>query len=324
MPEPQEAKSNAGAQICDRAGNPVADSCASQGKLLKLLYGTAPGRAALKVLTKPVISQAAGLALEHPLSTIAIPPFVLKKHIKMDDYAETHFRSFNAFFTRPVKPAARPLDRTPEVLISPCDAKLTVVPVNESTHFTVKGADYSLAALVGCKKLAARFLGGQVLIFRLTPDDYHRYCYPDDCTVGKTRRIPGELHTVNPVSAEHDVKVYHRNTRTVTMLHTDHFGTMLQIEVGAMFVGKIVNHPHGKRVARGIEKGYFEFGGSTIVLVLEKDAAVIDAQIRENTAAGAETVVRYGSALGRAGSARSQFPPGAGFADCPRFPDSRR
>ena len=301
MSEPKEAAPQ-GAQICDRAGNPAADSCASQGKVLGLLYGTAPGRAALKLLTKPFVSKAAGYALEHPLSTVAIPPFVLKKHIKMDDFAEDKYRSFNAFFTRPVKPAARPVDRTPEALISPCDAKLTVVPVTDDLHFTVKGADYSLAAFLGCRHLAKHFQGGQLLIFRLTPDDYHRYCYPDDCKIGKTRCIAGELHTVNAVAAEHDVKVYHRNTRTVTMLTTAHFGHVLQIEVGAMLVGKIVNHPHGERVARGIEKGYFEFGGSTIVLVLEKDAAEIDAQILRNTANGAETIVKYGSRIGTARS----------------------
>ena len=299
MSEPKKAESTESVQICDREGNSVADSCASQGKLLGLLYGTAPGRAALRLLTKPVVSKAAGYALEHPLSTIAIPPFVLKKHIRMSDFAETHYRSFNAFFTRPIKPSARPVDRAPEVLISPCDAKLTVVPVDEQTHFTIKGADYSLAALVGCKKLAARYRGGYVLIFRLTPDDYHRYCYPDDCAVGKTRCISGELHTVNPVAAAHDVKVYHRNTRTVTMLDTAHFGKLLQIEVGAMFVGKIVNHPHGSKVARGIEKGYFEFGGSTVVLVIPPDTVEIDAQIMENSRSGAETVVKYGTGIGR-------------------------
>lgn len=303
MSEPQEVKSHAGAMICDRAGNPVADSCASQGKLLGLLYGTAPGRAALKLLTKPVVSQAAGYALEHPLSTVAIPPFVLKKHIKMSDYAQDKFRSFNAFFTRPVKPSARPVETAPEVLISPCDAKLTVIPVTPDLHFTVKGAEYNLAAFLGCKRLAQRYEGGQVLIFRLTPDDYHRYCYPDTCEIGKTRRIAGELHTVNPIAAEHDIKVYHRNTRTVTMLHTENFGAVMMIEVGAMLVGKIVNHPHGTKVARGIEKGYFEFGGSTIVLVLEKGAAEIDAQILENSQNGAETIVRYGSGIGRSGVA---------------------
>jgi len=287
------------AVICDMEGNSVADSCAGQGRLLGMMYGTAPGRALLKVLTRPLVSKAAGKLLEHPLSTIAIPPFVLKKHIQMSDYADEKFRSFNAFFTRSVKPEARPVDKHPEALIAPCDAKLTVVPIDENTHFNVKGADYSLAAFLGCRKLAKHYEGGHCLIFRLTPDDYHRYCFPDDCSIGKTRCIEGELHTVNPVSAEY-VKVYHRNTRTITMLTTAHFGHMLQIEVGAMFVGKIVNHPHGDRTLRGIEKGYFEFGGSTVVIVLEKDAARIHPQILKNSENGAETVVRYGSRIGEA------------------------
>ncbi len=300
MSEPQEEKIAAekGLMICDREGNPTADSCASQGKLLKLLYGNPVGRASLKLLTQPIVSYLAGAALDHPLSTAAIPPFVLKKHIKMDDFAEETYRSFNAFFTRPIKPAARPIDRDPEALISPCDAKLFVVPVTEEARFTVKGAEYSTAAFLGCRKLAAAYAGGQCLIFRLTPDDYHRYCYPDSCEVGKTRCIKGILHTVNPVSAEH-VKVYHTNTRTVTMLHTEHFGRVLQIEVGAMFVGRIVNHPHGKHMERGIEKGYFEFGGSTVVLMLEAGKAEIAPQILRNSENGAETIVRYGSRIGR-------------------------
>ena len=111
MPEgTQETKVSAGARICDRAGNPAADSCASQGKLLGKLYGSKPGRVMLKVLTKPAVSKLAGLALDHPLSTVAIPPFVLKKHIKMDEFADAPYKSFNAFFTRPVKPASRPID----------------------------------------------------------------------------------------------------------------------------------------------------------------------------------------------------------------------
>lgn len=293
------AEQGAAVMICDRNGNPTADSCASQGKLLKKLYGTKPGRAALTLLTKPAVSQLAGYALSHPLSTVAIPPFVLKKHIRMEDFADAPFQSFNAFFTRPIKPAARPIDMTPEALISPCDAKLTVVPITADTRFTVKDAEYSLAAFLGCKKLAAAFVGGTVLIFRLTPDDYHRYCYPDDAALGRTRTIKGVLHTVNPVSAEY-VKVYHRNTRTVTMLHTANFGRMLMVEVGAMLVGKIVNHPHGTAVRRGIEKGYFEFGGSTVVLVLEKDAAALDPQIVKNSENGAETVVKYGERIGTA------------------------
>lgn len=290
-------KNESAAEIRDRSGNPVADSCAKQGKLLKLLYGTAPGRASLKLLTQPMVSYLAGQALEHPLSTVLIPPFVRTKHIRLEDYPKETYRSFNAFFTRSVKPAARPVDGDPAALISPCDAKLTVVPITENVRFTVKNAEYSLPAFLGCKKLADRFDGGFCLIFRLTPDDYHRYCYPDAGTVGKTRCIQGVLHTVNPVSAEY-VKVYHQNTRTITLLHSEHFGHIALIEVGAMLVGRIINHPHAKAVVRGREKGYFAFGGSTIVLLLERGRAILDPQIMCNSEEGAETIVRYGSRIG--------------------------
>lgn len=283
--------------IRDREGNPTADSCEGQGKLLRMLYGTAVGRTTLKVLTRPLVSSLVGAALEHPLSTIAIPFFVREKHITLQDYEPQRYQSFNAFFTRTAKPSARPVDANPERLISPCDAKLMVLPISEDLRFTVKGTEYALPRFLDCKRLAQRFQGGWCMIFRLTPDDYHRYCYPDDARVGKTRYIEGILHTVHPVSAEY-VKTYHENTRTITMLQTAHFGTMLQIEVGAMLVGRIVNHPHPEQVRRGCEKGYFAFGGSTVVLLTERNVVEPDAQILANSMQGAETVVRYGAAIG--------------------------
>ena len=290
---------NGAAKICDREGNPIPDSCAGQGKLLTWLYGSGIGQNALKVLTKPLVSNLVGAALDHPLSTAIIPFFVKKKQIATEDYYPEKHLSFNSFFTRLAKPSARPIDDAPEALISPCDAKLSVFPITEELHFTVKGTEYALPRFLGCKKLAEKFQGGWCMIFRLTPDDYHRYCFIDDADVGKTRYIEGILHTVNPASAQY-VKVYHENTRTVTLLKTEHFGAVAQIEVGAMCVGKIVNHPHEKHVSRGKEKGYFAFGGSTVVLLLQKDAAEPDPQILRNTENGMETVVKYGSRIGTA------------------------
>jgi phosphatidylserine decarboxylase len=269
---------------------------------LEFLYGTAAGRVLLKPLTAPALSHLAGRILDHPVSKILIPGFVSRNHIPMEEYQETSYHSFNDFFCRKIKPSLRPIDPLPEHLIAPCDGLLSVYPISQDLVIPVKQSRYTISSLLRNSALAKKFEGGYCMVFRLCVDHYHRYCYPDSCEVGKTRCIKGILHTVNPVSAEF-VKVYHRNTRTITMLSTAHFGHMLQIEVGAMFVGKIVNHPHGKRVARGIEKGYFEFGGSTVVLVLEKGAAEIMPQIIENSENGAETVVKYGSAIGKAAGA---------------------
>lgn len=94
------------------------------------------------------------------------------------------------------------------------------------------------------------------MILRLTVDDYHRYCYFDDGIKSENHRIDGVYHTVNPIANDH-VKIYKENTREYTLMKTKHFGDALQMEVGALMVGKIVNHDGAGSMRRGIEKGIF-------------------------------------------------------------------
>ena len=162
---------------------------------------------------------------------------------------------------------------------------------------TLKLTDYTVESLLRDEKLAAVYEGGQVLIFRLAVDDYHRYCYMADGEKEENVRIQGVFHTVNPIANDY-FPIYKENTREYTVLHTKEFGDMVVMEVGALMVGKIVNH-HGKaQVQRGQEKGYFQFGGSTIVVLLKKGAAILDPDILENSAEGIETVVRFGEKIG--------------------------
>lgn len=284
------------ADIRQRDGTPVPSDDTQEGALRRL-YETEAGRTLLKVLVHPMVSRVAGALLEHPLSTVLIPPFIRKYDIRMEDYEARRFRSYNQFFTREAKAQARPVNHDPDVLISPCDAKLSVHPIREDSVFLIKDAPYRVEDLCGCKRLAERFRGGQCLIFRLCVDDYHRYCYVDHGTHGGNRFLGGELHTVNPISLGH-YNIYKRNCRSVALLHTEHFGDIAQIEVGALLVGKIRNHYAHHRMRRGEEKGMFEFGGSTIVLLLQADAAELDADILRNNADGAETIVRFGEAIG--------------------------
>ena len=127
--------------------------------------------------------------------------------------------------------------------------------------------------------------------------DYHRYAYVDSGRMGEETRIPGVYHTVNPAAASR-YPIYRENTREYALLESDHFGTLLQMEVGAAMVGRIVNNPVPARVQRGAEKGRFEFGGSTVIVLLQKGAAVIDEDIVRNTAADNETVVHLGEKIG--------------------------
>lgn len=266
---------------------------------IRFLYHTLPGRMVLRLLVCPGVSRAAGFLLDRRFSRFFVTPFVRSNGICLDDYEDRPYHSFNDFFTRQVRPGLRPLPEDKQVLSAPCDGKLTVYPITDDALFYIKHSAYDLASLLEDQALADRYRGGTCLIFRLTPDDYHRYGFPDDGILLSSRRIPGLLHTVRPIAFDH-CPVYLRNAREYALLKTAHFGHVVQMEVGALFVGRIVNHPISGAFRREDEKGKFEFGGSTIVLLLEKDAVQIHPAILENTAGGLETVVKKGNPLGRA------------------------
>lgn len=269
----------------------------NQNKLLRVLYETTGGRMFLGILTAPLLSKIAGAFMDSFLSKPLIKPFIRRSGIDMSQFEERDFRSYNDFFTRKVKPEKRPLDLEPKHLISPCDSKLTVYHIDRRSIFRIKGSHYRISDILHNKFMSDRFSGGLCLIFRLEVDDYHRYCYIDDGLKTENTFIKGELHTVNPVALGR-YNVYKRNSREYTLIHTDNFGDVVQVEVGAMMVGRICNHHGAASVKRGQEKGKFEFGGSTIVMLLEKGAAEIDHDIMKNSSEGIETVVKYGEKIG--------------------------
>ncbi len=269
----------------------------SQDKILEFLYDTVFGRCILKVLTMPMLSEIVGKFMDSELSKPLIKPFIRKNNINLSEYYTDNIKSYNDFFTRKIRPEMRKIDKNPESLISPCDSKLSVYNINPDSVFRIKGSDYSIYDMIKNPELAKKFEGGICLIFRLEVTDYHRYCYFDSGRKSNNVHIKGILHTVNPIAFRR-YNVYKQNSREYTLLHTENFGDAVQIEVGAMMVGKIQNH-HGKcRFSRGQEKGMFLFGGSTIVLLLQKDKALIDDDIVRNTKNGFETIVKYGEKIG--------------------------
>ncbi|MGN0507577.1 MAG: phosphatidylserine decarboxylase [Lachnospiraceae bacterium] len=287
----------------DREGNERRGN-GGQDRLLELLYGTLIGRALLKPLVCPAVSKVGGWLLNTKLSSCAIVPFVEKHRICMSDYKGNCFHSYNDFFCREILPGKRPVCKANEVLISPCDAKLTYYPVTKGSRVTIKHTEYTLEELLQNKQLARRYEGGTLLVFRLTVDDYHHFCYIDDGRKTKNVRIPGVFHTVNPVAGD-VVPIYKENTREYSLLQSKNFGTVLMMEVGALMVGKIVNRHEAAVVWRGEEKGHFEFGGSTVILCLQKDMVRMDEDIVKNSAEGVETIVRMGEGIGKKESGQS-------------------
>ena len=270
-----------------------------QDRLLGALYGNAFGRMLLKPLTAPWLSKAAGAFLSTRASCIFIKPFIKSNRIDMSQFEPVAYESYNDFFSRRIREGARTVDMDPRHLISPADSKLTVLPITETGRFTLKHTEYTVGSLLKDPALAAEFVGGWACIFRLTVDDYHRYCYAFDAEKGENIAIPGRLHTVNPIANDF-FPIYKENAREYTLLRTEQFGEVIAMEVGALLVGKIVNHHGAASVRRGQEKGYFQFGGSTVVLLLKKDTAVMDSDILENSRNGIETVVKFGEKIGAA------------------------
>lgn len=268
-----------------------------QDRLLAVMYRTPAGRGLLRLLVQPWVSKLGGRLLSTKLSCGLIGGFVRRNHIDLSQYERKDYKSYNDFFTRRIRDGMRPWDMDPSHLASPCDGKLTVCPVTADGKLEVKGASYTAASLLRDAGLAERYYGGFVLVFRLTVDDYHRFFYIDDGLRSGNRTVTGVFHTVNPVAGER-VSVYKENHREYSLLKSEHFGTVLMMEVGALLVGRIVNRHGRQRVRRGMEKGYFEFGGSTVVLIFEKGRIEVDGDIRRNSKEGIETIVRAGERIG--------------------------
>lgn len=279
----------------DRTGRAVPGND-GQDKLLEWLYGTALGRSVMEKMIQPKVTFAAEKFFSSRQSALLIRPFRKMFRIDMSDYEDRYYFSFNDFFTRRLRPGARPVDMDPMHLIAPCDGKLTVCKITKDTTFRVKGMDYTLESLLRYES-PKQFEDGILLLFRLTAGDYHRYCYIDSGYMFIPVGISGVYHTVNPAAASR-YPIYKENSREYIGMRSDHFGSLIQMEVGATLVGRISNKPGNRLVQRGEEKGHFEFGGSTVILILQKDTVQIDEDILKNSAEGVETVVKYGEKIG--------------------------
>ena len=281
----------------DRMGNVTVEEN-DQDKLLRHLYNDRGGRLCLRVLVSPWISKMAGRLLNTGFSARFVGDFVEKNRIDLSICEKQKFSSWNDFFTRRLRQGERSVDEREKVLVSPCDGKLSVYRIDKNSRFWIKDTEYTVEQLLRNKSLAERYLGGYDLVFRLTVDDYHHFCYPADGKKSDNVVVPGIFHTVNPVANE-VYPIYRENAREYTLLKTEKFGTVLMMEVGAMMVGKITNvEKKSVSVKKGQEKGWFEFGGSTIILLLQHGKVRLDYDLIENTENGYETVVRMGERIG--------------------------
>lgn len=261
------------------------------------LYSGFFGKIILSLANKRFVSNIAGSYLNTKLSTRHINKFIKSNKINMDEYQDGRYDSFNEFFIRRVNMNYRPFDDNPKTLISPCDSKVLHYKIKENNEFEVKGKTYTLKELLKDKYIQNEYQNGDLLVFRLSVDDYHRFHHIDDGKIILNKKINGLFHTVGPVALK-KYKVYSENQREYSIIDYDNFGNVIYMEVGALMVGKIVNL--NKNVFKRMdEKGYFKFGGSTVILIFKSGVIELDSDILENSKNGLETRVKLGESIGR-------------------------
>ncbi|MCL2365540.1 MAG: phosphatidylserine decarboxylase [Oscillospiraceae bacterium] len=266
--------------------------------VIKFLYRTILGRVLLSLLTQRAVSLFMGMIMNSIASCMLIPGFIKRNHIDMSAYETKKYRSFNEFFERKIKMEERPFQGDDHEVAAPCDGKLSAYKITPDSVFYVKQAQYALSELLQDAALAKAYTDGICLIFRLEPTDYHRYAFIDDGEIVMYKKIDGILHTVRPIShCTHNV--FAQNAREYVGIQTKHLGKIIQMEVGALFVGKINNYKYAGSVSRAEEKGLFRFGGSTVIMLFPKGSIDVHTQILENTKNDKETLVKMGNSIGR-------------------------
>lgn len=269
---------------------------------LKFLYHNPFGELALNFLVKrKLLSALYGRMMDRRNSVKRIPKFVADLNIDMSEALKPidEFTSFNDFFYRKLNPQARPIG---EGLVSPADAKLLAFENMDAIgDFFVKGQKFTLATYLQNEQLAKKYKNFALLIFRLAPNDYHRFHFPYDGEVSETTKINGAYFSVSPYALEPNfTRVFCENKREYLTLFTKNKGDILLSPVGATMVGTIIEtYTPNTYVNKGDEMGYFAFGGSTVVMLVDNQHFTIDKDILENTKNKIETAVVMGETIGR-------------------------
>ncbi|EPY53319.1 phosphatidylserine decarboxylase Psd3 [Schizosaccharomyces cryophilus OY26] len=249
-----------------------------------------------------------GIKYDSPLSTKDIVPFIRFFDLNTDEMEKSidEFKSFNEFFYRRLKPGARPVASpdNPNILISAADSRLVVYEnINIATTYWIKGAEFSIARLLGpqYENEASQYMDGSICIFRLAPQDYHRFHSPVDGKLGALSLIEGQYYTVNPMAIRSYLDVFSENVRTVLPIESPQFGRIMYICIGAMMVGSIQHTAdEGQEVKRGDELGYFKYGGSTIVVFFKGNRVMYDDDLLRSSKETTETLLKMGESVGKA------------------------
>ncbi|KAI1762641.1 putative phosphatidylserine decarboxylase [Hypoxylon sp. FL1150] len=245
-----------------------------------------------------------------PTSHNQIKTFVETYGIDMNDFEPSDiegYKTFEDFFIRAHKPESRPIcdpdDPAGAVIVADCRV-VTYDSVAETKKLWIKGTDFSLTSLVMDTQLGAHFADAAVASFRLSPQDYHRYHSPVTGTIKSFRSVPGDYYQVDPIALQSSVNIPTSNARSYIVIETEQFGDVLFVAIGATAVGTVRIHDRlqkpGTTIKKGAEVGYFQFGGSSIIVAFQKSSIKFDQDLLDLSRQKIQVSVEVGMSLGRA------------------------
>lgn len=288
-------------QYIDRKTNQIIQENPPGEGFLKFLYYHPLGKVTLHLLVKrKLLSTFYGKLMSSRKSQKKIQPFVEEYGIDMSDSLQKvqDFASFNEFFYRKLKPSARKIGQG---LVSPADGKILAFEnIGELRSFFVKGNRFTLPDFLKSDALARQYTNASLIIIRLAPTDYHRFHFPCNGVATKPQQVSGRYYSVSPYAITPNfARVFCENKKTYTILSTPDKGNILISPVGATMVGSIINtYTSDVHVRKGDEMGYFAFGGSSILMLVNHNKVVLDSDILQNTKNGMETSVLMGEKIG--------------------------
>lgn len=278
--------------------------------MVKFAYDSFAGKLLAPIIGSRTLSKVYGSFQDKPKSAKKVAPFIKDFNIAINDYQkgslvsekiENSYLNFNEFFIRKFVDGKRKFATESNIMPAPAEARyFGHAKIEDDLTVPVKGSMLKAIDLIGDHELAKDFIGGPLVIARLCPVDYHRYHYPDNGKTVKSFTIDGDFHSVNPVALKYRNDIFIKNERRVSILETENFGKIAYIEVGATCVGKIVqSFDEEKKFQRGDEKGYFLFGGSTVIICGEPGKWSPSEDMLDNTSKGIETYIQLGDEVAK-------------------------
>ncbi len=272
---------------------------------LNWTYGNPLGKLALEAVAKRAFfSRWYGWRMDLPASKEKVLPFIKEFGVNVSEFAAVpeSYQTFNDFFYRKLKPAARPVDVAADSVVFPADGRhLGFQDVSQVDGVFVKGQRFDMKALVADAKLAERYANGTLVLSRLCPVDYHRFHFTAGGVPSETKLLNGPLYSVNPIALKQRLSYLWENRRWLTVLKTEQFGDVLLMEIGATNVGSAVQtYQAEKAVKKGDEKGYFKFGGSSTITIFEPGRVKLAEDLVANSKQCRELYARVGDVMGAA------------------------